>query len=150
MAWPCCPRLCGDVDLSDYLNVMSRKLNDLCPKVRPTFFEFLARCVEQGVFVLIVDTLRTPEEQAANIARDVSWTLNSKHLPQTECGCGLSHAMDVAPYDVWQLHGPDKLQWNGGDPVWAKIIAIAEGLGLSSGKNFPKPDLGHFEAITTG
>ena len=124
---------------------MSKSLSDFCPKNRHKIMEFLAKLTEERIPILIVDVLRTPEEQADNIARKVSWTLNSKHLPQQECGCQLSHAIDVAPYNQFNLHGADKLQWDGSDPVWDKIIAIAESLGLKSGKNFPKPDLGHIE-----
>lgn len=125
---------------------MSRSLNDLDYRVRSTVFEFLARCAEAGIPIIIVDTLRTPEEQAANIAKGVSWTTNSKHLPQAETKKSL--AIDVAPFDVYQLHGPDKLKWDGSDPVWQRIGIIGEKCGLKWGGRFKppaKPDLGHFE-----
>lgn len=99
--------------------------------------ELLARCVEQGIVVMIVDTLRTKEEQAANIANGVSWTANSKHLT--------GDAIDLCPYETWQAHGPDKLNWNGSDPVWARIGAIGEALGLRWGGRWVVKDMGHFE-----
>lgn len=116
---------------------MSRRLDDLRPGFRGLVFEFLARLTEAGIPVMVIDTLRTREEQEAAIARGESWTHDSKHL------VGL--AIDVCPYDTFLLHGPDKLKWDTSDPVWQKIISIGEEMGLHSGKNFPKPDLGHFE-----
>lgn len=123
---------------------MSRALDDLSPAFRLKAFELIARCAEVGVPVMIIDTLRTPEEQAENLRRGVSWTLRSKHLPQPPLGRSL--AIDVCPYDVFQLHGPDKLKWDGNDPVWQTIGRIGEGLGLRWGGRWKRtPDLGHFE-----
>lgn len=125
---------------------MSRALDDLSPRFRQQVFEFLARCTEAGIHLMIVDTMRTPDEQLANIAKGVSWTMNSKHLPQPSDGLAL--AIDVAPYSIWQLNGPDKLQWDAKDPVWLKIGEIGEKIGMRWGGRFKapaKPDLGHFE-----
>lgn len=118
---------------------MSRKLDDLSPRMMPLAMQLIARCVEAGIMVMIVDTKRTPEEQAANVAKGVSWTLRSKHLT--------GDAIDICPFAVYDLHGPDKLQWDGGDPVWRKIGAIGEALGLKWGvvKNGQQIDPGHFE-----
>jgi peptidoglycan L-alanyl-D-glutamate endopeptidase CwlK len=116
---------------------MSRKLDDLSPRFRPFAFELLARCVEAGVPVIIVDTRRTPEEQATNLARGVSWTKNSRHLT--------GDAIDIAPFEIYQLHGPDKLQWNPADPAWRVIGRIGEALGLRWGGRWRPPDMAHFE-----
>lgn len=104
-------------------------------------FELIARLAETGIAVMIVDTLRTPEEHAANLAAGVSWTARSKHLD------GL--AIDLAPYETYQLHGPDKLKWDATDPVWARMGAIGERLGLRWGGRWQQKDLGHFEAQAT-
>ena len=117
---------------------VSRKLDDLDPKFKLVAMEFLARLTEAGIVVLIVDTLRTPEEQAENIRKGVSWTKNSKHL--------VGKAIDVCPYETWSLHGPDKLRWDEKDPVWQKIGAIGEKLGLTWGGRWKQKDMGHFEA----
>ncbi len=114
---------------------MSRALNDLDPRFRPLAVELLARLVEAGIPVCIVDTLRTPEEHAANLAKGVSWTAHSKHLD----GC----AIDIAPYETFLAHGADKLLWDASDPVWARMGAIGEALGLRWGGRFRDP--GHFE-----
>lgn len=106
--------------------------------MRPLAVEFLARLVEAQIPVLVVDTLRTKDEQKANVAKGVSWTLNSKHLT--------GDAIDVCPFDVYQLAGPDKLQWDGKDPVWKRIGLIGESVGLLWGGRWRKtPDMGHFE-----
>ena len=45
----------------------------------------------------ITDGARTIEEQQKNVARGVSKTMHSKHLPQ---GDGLAHAIDIVPYPI--------------------------------------------------
>ena len=80
---------------------MSRALDDLHPSIRSMVFELLARFVEAGIPCMIVDTLRTLEEHAENLANGTSWTKRSKHLD------GL--AIDICPYETDNLHGPDKL-----------------------------------------
>lgn len=117
---------------------MSRRLDDLSPAMRLKAFELLARCVEQGIAVFIVDTLRTPEEQAANVKKGVSLTTNSRHLT--------GDAIDLAPFEQYALHGADKLQWDAGDPVWRKMGLIGESIGLVWGGRWQQlRDLGHFE-----
>lgn len=116
---------------------MSRRLDDLDPRFRPLAMELLARCVEQGIAVMVIDTLRTPAEHAENLRKGVSWTTRSKHLD------GL--AIDICPYHSWQLHGPDKLQWDAADPAWSAIGRIGEELGLRWGGRWKQRDLGHFE-----
>lgn len=133
---------------------MSRALNDLAPEFRPLAIELLARCVEAGIAVMIVDTLRTQAEHEANLAKGVSWTNRSKHL------FGL--AIDIAPYDEYRLHGADKLKWDPSDAAWGKIGVIGESLGLKWGVwvrsaravpdwarrgEFVNIDLGHFELV---
>lgn len=123
---------------------MSRRLDDLHPDLKPKAIELIARCVEAGIPIMIVDTLRTPEEHAANLAAGTSWTKRSKHLD--------GRAIDVAPWLEWRLYGPDKLQWDASDPVWLRIGKIGEALGLVWGGRWghapgstAEPDPGHFE-----
>jgi len=118
---------------------MSRALDDLSPVFKPLAMALLARCVEAQIPVIIVDTLRTQAEHSANLAKGVSWTKHSKHLD------GL--AIDICPYAQYDLHGRDKLQWDGGDPIWFRIGAIGEKLGLRWGGRWSTPDLGHFEYV---
>jgi peptidoglycan L-alanyl-D-glutamate endopeptidase CwlK len=117
---------------------MSRALNDLAPDFRPKAYELIARCVEAGVPVMIIDTRRTEAEQRDYVARGVSWTLNSKHLT--------GHAIDLCPYRQFELHGTKKLAWNTDEPSWRIIGEIGEALGLVWGGRWTRtPDYGHFE-----
>lgn len=119
---------------------MNTSLDALAPEFKPKAIELLARCVEAGIAVRIINTKRTAEEQAAILARGASWVPRSKHQD------GL--AIDICPYSVFDLKGPDKLQWDGGDPVWEKIGIIGEALGLRWGGRWGKKDYGHFELKT--
>ncbi len=117
---------------------MSRALDDLHPVFRPIAFEFLARLAEKRIMVAIVDTLRTAEEHQENLRKGVSWTARSLHL------YGL--AIDVAPIEIYRLHGGNKIQWNADDPVWHDVGEVGESVGMDWGgrwKNHPDP--GHFE-----
>lgn len=118
---------------------MSRRLADLSERFRPIACQLLACCVEAGIPVVIVDTLRTPAEQAANVAKGVSWTTHSKHLT--------GDAIDICPYSTWDAHGPDKLNWDVSDPVWTKLGTLGEALGLRWGGRWKVKDMGHFEYV---
>lgn len=120
---------------------MSRSLKDLSPRFRPLAVELLARLMEEDIPVKVVDTLRTPAEHAANLAKGVSWTKHSKHLD--------GDAIDVCPYSVWDAHGPEKLNWDSADPIWTRIGVIGEALGLVWGGRWRVRDLGHFEFDTS-
>lgn len=131
---------------------MSRALDDLSRPMRVLVFELLARLVERGIAVQIVDTLRTPTEQAANIANGVSWTQHSKHLarkmrgfPSTYPDIDKADAIDLCPYELFALHGPDKLQWDAADPAWKLIGEMGELLGLRWGGRWAQKDMGHLE-----
>ncbi len=116
-----------------------RSLDDLSDAFRPKAFEILARFMDAGIPVVVSETLRTAEQHAEDLASGHSWVKVSKH--QT------GDAMDVAPYFVYQLHGPDKIQWDSADPVWAlmrKVAGVVEGVRF--GFDWPNhPDVGHFE-----
>lgn len=131
---------------------MSRALNDLSSPLRPKVFELLARLVEHRFAILIVDTLRTEAEHAANLAKGVSWIARSKHLPRklrgwpvTDIDAEKSDAIDLCPYEVYDAHGPDKLGWPPDHPAWPVIRDEAERLGLRSGARWKQQDLGHVE-----
>lgn len=131
---------------------MSRALDDLSAPFRPKVFELLARLVERGIPVLIVDTLRTEAEHEANLAKRVSWTPRSKHLPRklrgwpvTDPDAEKSDAIDLCPFEQFASHGPDKLGWEPTHPGWNVIRDEAEKLGLTSGARWRQKDLGHVE-----
>ena len=131
---------------------MTRALDDLSAPMRAKAVEVLARLVERGVFVLIVDTLRTQAEADQAIKDGVSWTTHSKHLPRklrgfpaTDPNAEKSDAIDLCPYDAYLLHGPDKLKWDASDPVWQIIGEEGERVGLRWGGNWKQRDMGHLE-----
>jgi hypothetical protein len=107
---------------------MGRLLNELSPRFRPLAVEFLARCVEAKIPVLITCTGRTSEEQAAAITGGFSRVVRSTHQD--------GDALDIAPFDQYLLHGPDKLQYDATDPVWKTVGQIAQDLGLRWGGTF--------------
>lgn len=118
---------------------MDTTLDSLDPRFKPLAMELLARCVEARIAVRIINTRRTAEEQAANLAKGVSWVKRSKHQD------GL--AIDIAPYAQFALHGENKIAWDGRELVWQSIGAIGEKLGLRWGGRWSTPDLGHFEYV---
>ena len=101
--------------------------------------ELLARLVESGIMVTIIDTLRTPEEHAANLAKGVSWIKRSMHCD------GL--AIDICPFSIYNHRGPDKLNWDASDPIWLRVGEIGELIGLGWGGRWTKKDMGHFEYV---
>ena len=117
-----------------------RALDHLSPLMRAAAVEFLARMAEAGIPLLIVETFRSEADHQADLAAGRSWIARSKHQD--------GHAMDVCPYDTYQLHGPDKLQWDAGDPVWERIAVTAEKCGLKSGYRWQQRDCGHVELVT--
>lgn len=118
---------------------MSRLLDDLSDRFRPIAFELLARLTEAKIPVLIVDTLRTPEEHKQNLKNRISWTKSSKHLT--------GDAIDIVPYEQYYTRGENKLQWDPTAPVWQKVGAIGKELGLRWGGDWVQRDMGHFEFV---
>jgi peptidoglycan L-alanyl-D-glutamate endopeptidase CwlK len=138
---------------------VSRLLSDLHPSARPAFNDFLARCIEAQIPVLITCTGRTPEEQGAlwaigrtdgqSASKIVTWTLDSRHVMSPRQGMK-SLAIDVVPYEIYtSAPGGDKLDWNNQDPQWDKLGATGEACGLKWGVVIGgvRKDKGHFEFI---
>lgn len=122
---------------------MSTSLDDLSPRMLPLANRFLAKLMEARIPVMIVTTKRSVQEQAEKVKQGLSWTMNSKHLT--------GDAIDVAPYAIYDLHGPDKAMWDETDPIWLKIGAIGQACGLKWGvvnSKGERKDLGHFEVTT--
>lgn len=118
---------------------MSRRLDDLSARFKPLAIELLARAVEANIPLMIIETLRTPEQHAANLAKGVSWTTHSKHLD--------GDAIDLCPYSQFDLHGANKLAWEAADPVWQRLGPLGEALGLRWGGRWQQKDMGHFEYV---
>jgi hypothetical protein len=142
---------------------MSRSLDDLSSDVRPLVYEVIACLVARGVQVMIVQTSRTLAEHEANLANGTSAVRLSKHLPRRLRGIiagtrddECADAIDLCPYETYQLYGPDKLHWATDDraeakAAWAAIIEEGERVGLRSGGRWHQPhDPGHLEWLFTG
>ena len=52
-------------------------------------------CREYEVDFMVFDGIRTLAEQRKNVAKGVSWTLDSYHIPQAD---RLGYAVDLVPY----------------------------------------------------
>ena len=111
---------------------MSRRLDDLSARFRPLAVELLARCVEAGLPVTIIDTRRTPEEHQANLAAGTSWIDRSLHLD--------GDAIDLCPTVLLPVKG-----WHPASPLWAQLGVIGERVGCGWGGRWVQRDLGHFE-----
>lgn len=137
-----------------------RSLDSLSAAFYPKACELIARCAARGVALLIVQTSRTEAEHVVNLANGTSGTARSFHLPRrlrlsTLEGCPQSSqdldkadAIDLAPFEQYQLHGPDKVKWDTSDPAWGVIGEEAERVGLRWGGRWADPhDPGHAELV---
>ena len=140
---------------------MSRDINDLCPAVRQKCLELLDKAREAGINFIVVQTLRTEAEQLALFAqgrkavaevnrlrhdagmgpiteeqnkRPVTWELTSMHM----FGCAFDVAITVA------ITVDGNLVWNN-PPMYEKLGALGETLGLTWGGRWKVKDLGHFQ-----
>lgn len=137
---------------------MDRSLDSLSSVLYPKACELIARATARGVALMVIQTLRTPGEQAQNLAVGTSQIKLSKHLPRrirgfptTDPDIDKCDAIDLAPYEQFLLHGPDKMNWDGEDPAWRVIIEEAERVGLRSGGRWLQPyDPGHAELVFPG
>jgi hypothetical protein len=119
---------------------VSRALDDLALVFRPKAFELLARAAEHLIPCMVICTGRTAAEQVIAVATGASSVAHSKHQD------GL--AIDICPYAIYDVDGPDKLDWNDAHPSWAVLGQIGEGLGLRWGGRWKQPhDPGHFEYL---
>lgn len=78
-------------------------------RVHPDLVRVVERAAKnyRGKF-MVVEGVRTIEAQRANVAKGVSKTMNSKHLPQAD---GYAHAVDLAPLVNGGIPWSDKSQF---------------------------------------
>lgn len=124
-------------------------LSLLSPIMRAMALEFIARLVEQDIHFKIIETWRTEARHKELLVKGVSWTANSKHLRVRELESGeeapASDAIDVAPYELWQFAGADKLLWDADHPQWLRVGVAGEVTGLRWGGRWAHRDCSHFE-----
>ncbi len=128
----------------------SRLLSDLDSRLLPLAEELIAKSLAAGVPLTVITTLRSMQEQELAVQHGVSWTINSKHLPQPPEGKSL--AIDVCPTVLLT-----QKNWAPMNPMWWTVAEIGVALGLRSGMDWkgvglppvsetrPSWDPGHFE-----
>lgn len=86
----------------------SRTSEDRLKNLHPDLVRVIRRAMSwQIIDFTVVETLRTPEQQAKNLKKGVSKTMKSLHLPDTT---GKARAIDVAPYPInWKDTGKFKM-----------------------------------------
>ena len=116
---------------------MSRKIDDLQPVVAAMCREFIKRCDEAGIDVIITSTLRTMEEQAALYAQG-----------RTKAGPRVTNAKPGQSWHNWGCafdYVPiknGKADWNN-ILTFAKCGEIAEAVGLEWGGRWKMKDYPH-------
>jgi len=104
--------------------INSKDINDLHPKVKPLCEQFIAKCAEQGVKVIITSTYRDAESQNALYAQ--GRTATGKIVTNAKAGQSFHNykvAFDFAPVVGGQI------PWND-TKLFTKCGEIAESVGL--------------------
>lgn len=104
---------------------MSRRIEDLHPRVQPLCRLFIERCAEAGIDVIITSTLRTFAEQDALYAK--GRTTAGPKVTAAKAGESFHNyglAFDFAPIE----HG--KIDWNDTE-LFRRCGEIGESIGLS-------------------
>ena len=70
------------------------------PKLHPRMREFLIEAISTSpIDFTVIETVRTVEQQKINVAKGVSKTMKSRHIPSTNKS-GYCEAVDIAPYPI--------------------------------------------------
>jgi peptidoglycan L-alanyl-D-glutamate endopeptidase CwlK len=109
---------------------------------KPDIVAVVRRAIQiTGIDFSVVDVLRTVAEQAHYVKTGKSWTMNSRHLPDT--ADGLAFAVDIYPYYEGKTqHRP----W-----MYRKIAkamfraAIELGVDIEWGGFWKGPDMPHWQ-----
>lgn len=114
------------------------RLSRLDERIRPLAARLILEATGLHISLMVINTLRTAEEHALDIANKVSWTNNSLHLPQPPSGLAL--AIDVCPVSYLTVKN-----WNPLGENWLKIGELGESIGLTWGGRWKERDLSHFQ-----
>lgn len=109
--------------------------NKLCLCVRRRYLDYIEGCKAEGISLVLIETLRALDRQKHYKRIGVSWTLDSKHLPQPPHDLAL--AFDVVPKDY--IREPE---WRPTGVLWTTMRHVARRLGLIVGAPWPR-DKGH-------
>jgi peptidoglycan L-alanyl-D-glutamate endopeptidase CwlK len=121
--------------------INSRSLDELLPPVRARVDQFLAEAKLHGIDLLVTSTYRDIESQDALYAQ--GRTTAGSIVTNARGGFSYHNfrcAIDVVPL----VNG--KANWNGSDPVWAKIGELGKAAGLEwAGEWKTFKELAHFQ-----
>jgi peptidoglycan L-alanyl-D-glutamate endopeptidase CwlK len=129
--------------------ISATRLATLHPKLQNLALQHIELCEAEGIEVRIVQAARTFEEQAALYAQ--GRTAPGAIVTHAQPGYGwhefkLAYDLDPSLSGVGEAFNPD---WNATHPVWKRMEAIGEGLGLYAGAEFRSfPDNPHFQLIS--
>lgn len=117
--------------------MIETRLSRLSAEFLPTVEQFLSLLTQQRIYVVVIETLRTPKRQQELYDDGRSETLNSLHLS--------GNAIDLAPVRYYDGRVRE-INWNTSDPLWSKIGSLGESLGLEWGGRWESfPDFVHFQ-----
>jgi len=121
--------------------INSRSLDDLIPQARERVDKFIALCKENGIDLLVTSTYRDMESQT--VLYNQGRTAPGKIVTNAHAGESFHNyrcAVDVVPL----VNG--KPQWDGSDPVWAKVGELGKQAGLEwAGEWHSFKELAHFQ-----
>ena len=123
------------------LSPQDRDVAHLCDCLRRKWEDLVDTLEEDHnppIFLSTIETLRQPDRQAYYLKHGVSWTKNSKHLPQPPEKKSL--AIDICPVAYLTMKG-----WNPAGALWGVVGEEGERLGLRWGGRWKQKDLAHLE-----
>lgn len=122
---------------------IDRNLQHLTYTMRQAGTELIARCAEQRVWVVVLETLRSPERAAWLVKEGKSWSNRSFHTPSSEDH--LSAAMDAAP--IINIRGSllRTINWDPKHSHWSIYVEEALKLGLECGAQWTHKDWSHVQ-----
>jgi peptidoglycan L-alanyl-D-glutamate endopeptidase CwlK len=132
-----------------------RDLNDLHPDLKPLCQQWLDKCKAQSINARVIETYRSAQKQDADFAigRDANGNVIGKTITKARGGQSKHNITlnDGTPaskaFDFVIINDDGTCNWNPQTPEWKAAVAIAKGLGLTWGGDFPahQMDCDHLE-----
>jgi peptidoglycan L-alanyl-D-glutamate endopeptidase CwlK len=128
-------------------SISETRLGEVHPQLAARVRKMADRLLQEGIEIQVTQSLRSWSEQQGlyNQGRDADGNIVDKSKVVTHAKPGYSYhnmglAVDVAPFDAAI---PD---WNANHPIWKRIVAVGESVGLISGSEWRTfPDWPHFQ-----
>jgi hypothetical protein len=122
---------------------VDRRIGSLTYTMRHGWFELQAQAAERRVWLLLIETLRSPERLTWLIDDGRSWSKRSYHLAGKEDG--KAAALDAAP--IVKLSGSiiEQVNWDSTHRHWSIYVEIATSLGLECGAHWTHADWSHVQ-----